>query len=147
MSEVLVILIGVALNFVPADATTLNIQVERGQIRLEKQADGGWNMGGGPINFSADHAEVTINAGGEAQKLDFAKRAGIPENSDWTKLKEIRLRGTPAQIERKDNGLDVVRKAEGDEAAPQTFRVRWEPVAKKSGEKRAPNPVSVQGSK
>ena len=126
MSQVLIILIGVVLNLVPLDVTSITIPSEKGEVSLTKQAGGDWILNGSPISFRADGAELTMKAGGKEQKFDLSKMAGIDKKADWAKLKEITLGGRPAQILPKANGLDFVLEAEeGDKNAPRTYEARW----------------------
>jgi hypothetical protein len=122
----MIILIGVALNLAPPDATSLTLQMQRGGIQLTKQASGEWNLSGSPLNFVADDSELSIKGSGNNQTIGFAKLAGIDTDADWSELKQITLRGTPAQIQRMANGLDVVLQAKlGDTRPPQTHMLRW----------------------
>jgi hypothetical protein len=126
MSQVLLILIGVVLNLVPADATSVTIPTEKVEMRFTRQGGGEWSLDGSPLQFHVNNTELTLKIGDKKQKLDLSKMAGIDKNTDWAKLKEIKLDGEPAQILRKPNGLDFVLKAaQGDKNAPRTYEVRW----------------------
>ncbi len=140
MSQILIILIGVSLHLVPVDVTTFTIQMERGEVSLTRQAADEWKMNGTPVTFQVTHAILTIESGGNEQKTDFSEMAGVGKHTNWAKLKQVKLGGTPAQIERKANGVDFVLKAQqGGKGAPHTYQVRWELAAKKPG----PNKVRI----
>ena len=133
MSQILIILIGVSLHLVPADVTTFTIQMERGEVSLTRQAADEWKMNGTPITFQVTHAMLTIKRGGNEQKIDFSEMADVGKNTNWAKLKQVKLGGTPAQIARKANGVDFVLEAKQGKGVPQTYQVRWELATKKPG--------------
>jgi hypothetical protein len=132
MDQVLLILICVFLNLVPADATSVTIPSEKAEMRLTREDGGIWSMDGSPLHFHVKGTELTMTMKDKGQKLDLSEMAGIDKNTDWTKLKEINLGGRPAQILRKVDGFDLVLKAEqGDKNAPRSHEVRWkQPKAK-----------------
>ena len=134
MSQILITLIAVSLHLVPADVTTFTIQMEKGEVSLTRQAADEWKMNGTPVTFQVTHAMLTIKSGDNEQEIDFSEMAGVGKNTNWAKLKQVKLGGTPAQIERKANGVDFVLEAkQGGKGAPKTYQVRWELATKKPG--------------
>ena len=125
MSQVLIILIGISLHLVPADVTTFTIQTEKGEISLTRQADDHWQINETPVTFNVTHATLVIESEGEKQEVEFSEVAAVGKDTDWAKLKQIKLGNVSIQIKRKANGVDFILKAtRGDKDAPRTHKAR-----------------------
>ena len=138
MSQVLIILIGISLHLVPADVTTFSIQTEKGEVSLTRQADDHWQINETPVTFNVTHATLVIESDGEKQEVEFSEIAGVGKDTDWAKLRQIRLGSVSIQIKRKANGVDFIMKAtQGDKYVPRTYKARWKRSPKKSNSNKS----------
>ena len=132
MMSILAILVVVVLNLVPSNVTTFNMQMnENDTIRFTRQSDGGWNAVKLPKNdlgtFYVDGAKLTMKGEGKKYTQDISTMLGVDKDTDWKKLKEVKFGDSPLQIERKEDGLDLIlTEKDGDRETKQTFKVRWD---------------------
>jgi hypothetical protein len=133
MSSVIAILLIAILNLVPANVTSLALEVgSEKKIQFTKLADGSWSAlespGEKPMLLSIKGGKLTMKTEGDKneQTEDFSKILGIDENTDWSKIKQFKTGAISIQIERVNNGLDFVlsEKKQG-KILREVFKARW----------------------
>ncbi len=132
MMSIFAILLVAVLNLVPADVSTFTMVMHENEtIRFTKQADGGWNAVELPKDdlgtFYVDGTKLTMKGEGKTHTQDLATMLGVNSKTDWSKIKELKMGGTPIQIQRKKSGIDfVLSHKKEDEVISRTFKVSWD---------------------
>lgn len=127
-------IIAIVLNLIPADVTSFTVEgLHEGKVlRCTQQAGGDWILAdeagkGDRVAFRVDGTKLTMKDAGKEQTVDLADHLGIDKDADWSKIKELEIRGGALAIERKPDGLDLVfRPGKKDDADQRRIRVRWE---------------------
>lgn len=137
MISLIVIVLGVALNILPADVRSFVITTpERETIRYERQSDGGWEVTPRTedgARFFARGTQLTIRAGGKEMAMDLAEVLGVTEDTDWASIKNIRYGDRGLAIQRPADGLDItIRPGQqhANGAGGDVYQVRWDKRAK-----------------
>lgn len=128
------LILAIVMNLIPANVTSFTVEgLDEGlTLRCTKQDDGDWVLTdeagkGDRVAFRVDGTKLTMKDVGKEQTIDLAGQLGLDEDADWSKIKELKIRGSKLVIERKPDGLDFVFGPEkNDDATPERIRVRWE---------------------
>jgi hypothetical protein len=132
MGPLLALVVTLALNLVPADATTISISnyvvegvgfsSEPAVFRLERGADDSWNMSnarGEPwFEVIVSGSVIRLIGNGADEALDLAAALGLPE-AWWDEPTVAPTGADPLVVERVGGGIDV------RWSGPLAAQVRW----------------------
>jgi hypothetical protein len=128
------LILAIVMNLIPADVTSFTVEgLDEGlTLRCTQQAGGDWLLTdeagkGDRVAFRVDGTKLTMKDAGKEQTIDLAGQLGVDKDADWSKIKELKIRGNVLAIDRKADGLDLVfRPEKKDDANQRRIRVWWE---------------------
>lgn len=125
MVAYLVLVLGIALNLLPAGLDSFTVKSPEGKVlSYERQLDSWWKPSEGAETFRSQKGGLTMRAGAMELPFMFSDAFGCKPDIDWNSADTVALSGGKTlTITRKPDGLDV--RLSSEKRPNALYEVRW----------------------